>query len=155
MKKISILFSFLVVSFFMNTSLYAGTIPIIFGHYEDTHKIVDVKLLGKDNEKLFLGYKTDSFYLEAGVFIKDAGYILGIEGEEGSYYPMPTGDDLRYYQDKNLLPNPLPQYNIPIMDYLIGYSLWIIAFLFAAYYIGTYMAKREEQEETDSQEVQA
>ncbi len=153
MKKVSILFSFLVVSFFMNTSLYAGGgIPIIFGHYEDTHKIVDVKLLGANDEKLFLGYKTDSFYLEAGVFIKDKGYILGVEGGEGSYYPIPTGEDLKSYQDNNLLPNPLPQYNIPIKDYLIGYSLWIIAFLFAAYYIGTYMAKRKE---TDSQEVQA
>jgi hypothetical protein len=82
----------------MNTSLYAG-IPIIHGHFQDIHKIVDVKLKGKNGNKLFLGYMTESYYIEAGLYIKDEGYILGVEGSEGSFYPMPTGNDLKYYQE--------------------------------------------------------
>jgi hypothetical protein len=81
----------------MNTSLYAG-IPIIHGHFQDIHKIVDVKLEGKNGDKLFLGYMTESYYIEAGVYIKDEGYILGVEGSEGSFYPMPTGNDLKYFK---------------------------------------------------------
>ena len=140
MKKVSILFSFFILSLFMNTSLYAG-IPIIHGHFQDIHKIVDVKLEGKNGDKLFLGYMTESYYIEAGVYIKDEGYILGVEGREGSFYPMPIGKDLKYYQENGLLPNPLPSYNIPIKDYIIGYSMWIILFLVGAYYIGTFVSK--------------
>lgn len=151
MKKFSILFSFMIISFLTNTSLYAG-IPIIHGHFQDIHKIVDVKLEGKNGDKLFLGYITDSYYIEAGVYIKDKGYILGVEGEDDTYYPLPTGEDLKYYQINNLLPNPLPQYNIPIKDYLIGYSLWIILFFVVAYYIGTLVSKYKLKKTQNIQE---
>jgi len=144
MKKISIIFTFIIISLFTSTSLQAAGIPIIYGHYEDINKIVNVKLTDKQNRQLFLGYKTDSFYIEAGVFIKDQGYVLGIENGNGSYYPMPTGESLKYYQKNGLLPNPLPSYNIPILEYIKGYSLWIILFLFIAYYIGKYVSKKEE-----------
>ncbi len=151
MKRVSILFSFMIISLFANTSLYAG-IPIIHGHFQDIHKIVDVKLKGSNGDKLFLGYMTESYYIEAGVYIKDEGYILGVEGKEGSFYPMPTGNDLKSFQKNGFLPNPLPQYNIPIKDYIIGYSLWIILFLVIAYYIGTFVTKQKLKQTQKTQE---
>ena len=29
-------------------------------------------------------------------------------------------------QDEGLLPNPLPEYSIPAVEYVFGYSLWIV-----------------------------
>lgn len=153
MRKISILFGFLVISFFTSSSLYAKGTHIPFGHRENIHKIVDVRLLGLNNEKLFLGYKTDSFYVVAGVFVKDGGYVLGIDEGKGSYYPLPKEKYLKHYQNKNLLPNPLPLYNISIMDYLVGYSLWILIFLFVIYVIGIFISNKNKPytEEVQSQ----
>jgi hypothetical protein len=134
MKKISIGLFFLIVSFLMNTSLYAKGIPILFGDKDDIHKIMDIKLTGKNGQKLFLGYKTHSYFLIAGVYIKDKGYVLGSEENSNSYYSLPTGDDLKSYQNYGLLPKKLPKYNISFISYLIGYSLWVILLFLGIYF---------------------
>ena len=99
---------------------------MFFGHKEELHRIVDVGLKGKGGEKLFLAYKTDTYFFVAGVSVIDQGYFLGIDDKPDSYYPMPTGNSLAEYQAKGLLPNPLPQYSLSIGDRLVGYSLWIM-----------------------------
>ena len=145
MKKISVGLSLLIVSFLMNTSLYAGGIPIVFGHQENIHKIMDIKLTGENGKKLFLGYKTHSYFLGAAIYIKDQGYVLGVKDSD-FYYPMPKGNDLKKYQKYGMLPKELPQYSIPFIDYIIGYSLWIVLLILAIYYSGKNIPKEENAE---------
>lgn len=98
----------------------------MIGEKDQVHKIQSIDMKGKDGEKLYLGYMTESYFLIAGVYMKDAGYVIGIEGNDDSYYPMPTGDKLKSLQKSGVLPDPLPKYEIELMDYLFGFSLWIL-----------------------------
>lgn len=135
-RLLSILVILFVAAFAFSSQAHAKGIPIFFGEQEDIHKIMDVELKGGENENLFLGYKTNSYYLLAGVYIKDDGYVLGVKGERGSYYPFPSGDELNNFQTFGMLPKALPEYSIPFFDYVIGYSLWIILFFIVVYFVG-------------------
>jgi len=95
------------------------------GMIENVGKIEDVDLVGNDGEDLFLGYKTSSFFLGAGVFLKDDGYVLGVEGGDG-YYELGDDAELASLQASGLLPAPLPEYSIPLAEYAFGFSLWIV-----------------------------
>ena len=97
-----------------------------FGGQETIHKIVDVKLKGANSEKLFLGYKTYILFFIAGIYVKDEGYVLGISGSNSKYYPFPSGEELKNFQASGMLPTELPEYSIPFIEYVFGYSLWII-----------------------------
>ncbi len=119
---ISILF---ITIFFLSSPVHAGGI-FFFGEQDNIHQIMDIEVVGAENEDLFLGYKTHSYFFLAGVYIEDAGYVLGVKGNDSLYYPFPTGEELEQSQAAGYLPNPLPKYEIPLMDWLIGYSLWII-----------------------------
>lgn len=95
-----------------------------FGTDETIHKIQDVTLKGAKDEKLFLGYMTRIRYFLAGLYVEDAGYVLGVEGESKRFYHMPEGDELKRFQRNGYLPDPLPSYKLSAFDYIIGYSLW-------------------------------
>ncbi|MEC8832056.1 MAG: hypothetical protein VX772_06835 [Bacteroidota bacterium] len=60
----------------------------LFGKSERIEKIMDVDIKGSNGEDLYLGYKTTSQFFFMGVYIKDDGYVLGIKGKFGSYYPL-------------------------------------------------------------------
>ncbi len=95
-----------------------------FGTDEDLHLIQDVTLTGAKQEALYLGYMTRSKYFLLGMYVEDAGYVLGVKGEGKRYYEMPKGEDLARFQRAGHLPNPLPPYKLGFFDYLVGYSLW-------------------------------
>lgn len=113
-----------------------------FGAQEDIHCLQDVTLKGAKDEALCLGYMTKTQYVLAGAYIVDEGYVLGIKGETGRYYPMPQGEDLARFQSGGFLPNPLPPYKLGFWDYFIGYSLWWTLALVAAFYGWSWMRKR-------------
>lgn len=95
-----------------------------FGTDETIVKIQDVTLKGADDEKLFLGYMTRTRWFLAGLYVEDAGYVLGVEGPGKRYFNMPTGEQLTGFQRNGFLPNPLPGYSLSVWDYIFGYSLW-------------------------------
>ena len=95
-----------------------------FGTDESIHKIQDVTLKGPEDEKLFLGYMTRTRWFLAGLYVEDAGYVLGVEGPGKRYFNMPTGEQLAGFQRNGFLPDPLPGYSISAFDYIFGYSLW-------------------------------
>jgi len=97
----------------------------LFGKQEDVQKIQDVQLKGPSGEDLFLGYKTSGYFLGAGVYISDDGYVLGIQGVKDKYFPLPRAEVLTQLQQEGSLPSPLPQYSLSLLDYAFGYSLWL------------------------------
>lgn len=95
-----------------------------FGTDESIHKIQDVTLKGAEDEKLFLGYMTRTRWFLAGIYVEDAGYVLGVDGPGKRYFNMPTGEPLAGFQRNGFLPDPLPGYSLSVWDYIFGYSLW-------------------------------
>src|SRR5512140_3111537 len=97
----------------------------MFGVDETLECIQDISLKGGQGEPLCLGWKTSKFFVGAGVYLKDDGYVLKVPNAN-SYYPLPYPAELKAFQAQGLMPDPLPHYTLPVWEYLFGYSLWII-----------------------------
>ncbi len=115
---------------------------MMFGNDESIHCLAEVPLKGAKDEALCIAYKRSILFIVAGVRVKDEGYVLGILDKTSSpsakadpaaiaglevktYYPLPPGD-VPGYQQHGMLPTPLPRYELPIWDYVFGYSLWLL-----------------------------
>jgi hypothetical protein len=96
-----------------------------FGTSEDISCIVDVPFKDADDQALCLAHKTSTMFVFAGVYMKDDGYVLKIIKDD-AYYPLPPADELQALQTQGMLPSPLPKYEIPMAQYFMGYSLWIV-----------------------------
>ena len=105
---------------------------MLFGTQDDLNCIVDIPLKGPNSEALCLGFRVSMHFFVGGIYTKDEGYILKIKSEK-AYFPAPTGDELKEYQDNGMIPSPLPSYSVPLWDYAFGYSLWIILGIMAAF----------------------
>lgn len=114
-----------------------------FGEDDNIHRIQDVKLKGKDDEELFLGYMTKTYNFLGGIYVEDAGYVLGVKGQDKRYYRMPTGDELVKFQEAGTLPDPLPPYRLGFFDYLLGYSLWLMLLVVALFVFGGKLFKKK------------
>jgi hypothetical protein len=99
------------------------------GTSENIHHLQDVSLTGPKGEKLFLGYKTSTTFFIAGVWMSVDGYVLGVQGDSKHYFSLPQGETLQRFQKSGALPDPLPKFEPSILDYLFGYSLWLIIVL--------------------------
>jgi hypothetical protein len=110
----------------------------MFGREEKLHCIVDVQLLGPKDEALCVAYKTTMYAVFAPAYFHDDGYVLAVRGGGNEYYPMPEGANLATLQASGSLPNPLPVYQIPVLDYAFGYLLWsALAIGIAVNYVGS------------------
>ncbi|MBU0499033.1 MAG: hypothetical protein KJ675_14765 [Gammaproteobacteria bacterium] len=135
MKKLLSAFTLMLATLLAySTPAYAKGIPLYFGEQEEIHKIADVNLKGGEGEDLFIGYRTRGLYLLAGIYVTDEGYVLGVTADGNKYYPLPTRDELKAFQESGLLPEKLPEYSLSPLDYIFGYSLWLIALLGLLYY---------------------
>ena len=89
-----------------------------------------------------MGYRTTITWFVLGIYLKDQGYILAVTGnrtegacvgnEEGQYYDL-NEDGITSFQSEGSLPIPLPNYEIDVLFYVIGYSLWLIIAGIAGY----------------------
>ncbi|MBX3188253.1 MAG: hypothetical protein KF819_14630 [Labilithrix sp.] len=93
------------------------------GKQEVVRCIVDVPLEGEHGEALCVAYKTTTFWVGAGAYLRDDGYVARPRAESTKYYPL-TADQIALYQSEETLPTPLPAYRLPTADYVWGYSLW-------------------------------
>lgn len=72
-----------------------------------------------------LCYKISIHFFILGVTLHDDGYVIA-EGDNAFRY-IPLNDaQITEYQEKGILPKPLPEYSIPLEQYLVGYSLWLV-----------------------------
>jgi hypothetical protein len=115
---------------------------IMYGTREDLTVVADVPLSGPNGEDLQIAYKTTSYVLGAGVYIKDDGYVLAIKGQYGSYFAMPAGKELTAFQAAGQLPAQLPDYSLTWGQYAMGYSLWIALAAWGVYAAVKYAVTR-------------
>ena len=99
---------------------------LMFGWDDKIECIQSVGVKGQDNEPLCLAYKTSKLFVGAGVYLKDEGYVLGDPAQRGRFYPWPEAEQVKTWQTAGLLPDPLPGYSIPAIEYAFAYSLWLI-----------------------------
>lgn len=106
---------------------------LMFGKDETIACIQPITLKGAEGEGLCLAYKTSKYFVFAGVYLKDDGYVLGVASKKDTFYPLPEAGELKDFQARGLMPDPLPGYSIPVPEYLFGYSLWIVIAFVAAF----------------------
>jgi hypothetical protein len=112
---------------------------IRFGSRETLHVIAKTNIFNR-GEPLSLCYKSYTYYLIAGLYTTDELVLCDVSKDH--YLPMPPHDEIEQLQKAKLLPNPLPAYKRPLVDYLIGYSLWICLPFIA---LLTFFAARREK----------
>ena len=139
----------LILGLLLSSNTYARGL-FRFGDQDNLHFLQDVKLKGANKEALYLGYRTTTKFFLAGVYLTDHGYVLPAkenkDSKEESYYTL-TDEQMRSYQSQGLLPKPLPIYKIETLDYLIGYSLWLIILVGLIYYgVKIWIKKNKEQD---------
>ncbi len=109
----------------------AKGIPLYFGESEDLNMIERVEPLVIEDETFFLGYHTYFKWFLAGVYVRDRGYVL-IDASKTRYIELDE-KDIQQLQEEEMLPTPLPEYKLEGIDYLKGYSLWLILLALAIY----------------------
>lgn len=113
-----------------------------FGTDETLHRLVDVEVVGENGEALALGYKTSTQNFLLPYAISDDGYILIVKAEPGKYYGLPA-DQLAQWQAAGLIPDPLPPYEISLLDRVFGYALWPTLAIIALVYLVPMLRKRK------------
>ena len=116
---------------------------MMFGTQEDIHFLQDIDITSQANEPLFLGYKTSTRFIVAGVYIKDDGYVFGLRSDHDKFIKT-TPEEIAKFQASGLLPNPLPPYKISTLDYIVGYSLWIAAPIVILVYLFIWLRNRRK-----------
>jgi hypothetical protein len=119
---------------------------LLFGNDETLTCIQHVEVKGPKDEPLCLAYKTTKVFFGAGIYLKDDGYVLRIENDAKHYFPL-TADQTEKLQAASLLPNPLPPYTIPFIEYAFGYSLWIVIVVVAAWSAIAYLRRKRREAE--------
>ena len=116
--------SLLLVALFLVAAAAPSRAAFRFGESEQIVFLEDVLVKGAANEPLYLGRLIKTVNVFLPVYVVDEGYVLGVTGQSGRYYPMPKDAELASFQSRGLLPDPLPPYQLGWLDYLLGYALW-------------------------------
>ncbi|MDP1822469.1 MAG: hypothetical protein Q8L48_04485 [Archangium sp.] len=109
---------------------------LMFGWDDKIACIQSVGVKGQDDEPLCLAYKTSKLFVGAGVYLKDEGYVLGDPAQKDRFYPWPEQAQVKAWQAEGLLPDPLPGYSIPALEYAFAYSLWLVILVMVAWALG-------------------
>ena len=141
MKKTFLLF---LVSICALLPLQADAKKLRFGAEERIHFIADTKLPGPDQKSLYLGHLVQTHNFILPYRLESKGYVLGVSGDSSKYIPLPSGAELKVFQDAGLLPNPLPPIKFTWLDYAFGYSLWIFLVALAGYLLVKRKRRGEE-----------
>ena len=106
--------------FFLGCTTDAWATRVSYGRSETIRPIEPTK-----DPQYILCYKFSTYTLGMGCLITDDGYVLQRAGESQQYIPLDPVM-IQKLQQEGTLPNPLPRYSLSIIDYLLGYSLWIL-----------------------------
>lgn len=100
-----------------------------------------------ENKPVALCYKTSTYNLFAPIYTTDEKVLCHVESK--LYWPLPTGEKLAKLQAAGLMPKPLPEYERPVFDYLMGYILWIVFAGIGAFYgISALVSRGKDNEDT-------
>jgi hypothetical protein len=124
MMRALFLFAFLAFATLSAPTVEARSLR--FGEDHRVSRIMDIDLEGPEGEDLYLGHLIKTQFFLLGVYVEDSGYAFGIVGENEGYYPFPDEKLIKKLQVEGALPDPLPAYKLELLDYLFGYSLWLL-----------------------------
>lgn len=136
-----IVFAAIAVSALPPPQAHAG--KMFFGADEKLHVIAPTEMKSSSGAPLYLCFKTYSYFFVAGLYATSERVIC--DGElSKSYWPMPEPARLKEFQAAGLVPDPLPDYQVDTIEYIFGYSMWI---LIAAIALFTYFSSKREKAE--------
>jgi tetratricopeptide (TPR) repeat protein len=95
-----------------------------FGTQDHIRQIQDVDIKGPKGEALYLAHKYSFHSFLLPYRMTDDGYVLGVRGDSRSYFNLDAAN-IKSFQERGLLPSPLPPYELSLFDYAFGHSLWI------------------------------
>ena len=121
---------FILVGFFISIPAYAD---MFFGEKDFIYKIQDIGIKNKDAEPLYLGHRVTIKFFIAGIYLEDNGYVLSSKTNNEKKYLQLDDKLIHNLQAEGVLQTPVPKYKVSGMDYLLGYSLWVIIFVFGTY----------------------
>jgi tetratricopeptide (TPR) repeat protein len=101
----------------------AQAAKLYFGTQEYLRQIQDVEVTGPKGEPLYLGHKYSFHSFILPYRMTDDGYILGVRGQQ-SYFRLEEAN-IKAMQARGQLPTPLQPYQLSLVDYAMGYGLWI------------------------------
>jgi tetratricopeptide (TPR) repeat protein len=101
-----------------------------FGTQDYLVKIQDVDIKGPGGEALYLGYKYSFHCFALPYSVTNDGYILGVRGQ--NRFLKLDEARIQSFQANGSLPSPLPPYELSLVDYAMGYSLWIALLIIVA-----------------------
>jgi hypothetical protein len=117
---------------------------VYFGTHDTIDCLQDVELKVEPGEALCLAHKTHTWALALPAYFHDDGYVLRVKGKD-LYYPLPPAADVATLQGQGLLPAPFPAYHNGVIDYAMGYSLWITIALIVVWSIVEQRRKRQRR----------
>lgn len=115
-----------------------------FGTQEHLVWLEDVEIKGSKGEALYLGHKYSFHSFLLPYWMTDNGYILGVRGQN-IYVPLES-EEIKSFQANGLLPSPLPIYQFSLLDYALGYALWIMVPVILGLVPLTMLAKRRRKQ---------
>ena len=130
---------------FMMLTAAPAQAAFMFGEDETIRALVDVGVVGQDDEKLELGYKTTTQIFLLPYTISDDGYVLVQKEDHTKFYDI-TPEQIKDWQAAGLIPDPLPPYEIPLMDKIFGYLLWPTLVVIALVYLVPMLRKKKPAE---------
>jgi hypothetical protein len=123
MRRFAFVLAIIIASTFCASSANAG---LVFGTDESIWFVANITVPGPVGERLYLGRKVSMHCFLAPYSVSDEGFVLGISGEPKRYIPMPSEAKVRELQAAGYLPNPLPEWKLPLINKVLGNSLWLL-----------------------------
>jgi hypothetical protein len=136
--------AFAVLMFSVLATLPAHAAGMRFGDSEDLTTIVDVGVTGAEGEALMLGYKITTHNFLLPWSMSDDGYVLVVKDDTSTYYAMSEAE-IAEWQQSGLLPDPLPVYEITLLDRVMGHLLWPTLVVIGIVLLVQAMRKRRKQ----------
>ncbi|MFT0212167.1 hypothetical protein VQ643_06060 [Pseudomonas sp. F1_0610] len=123
---------------------YAG-IPVFFGESDELYPIEEVAPIKVGRDEYQLGFRVYTKWFIFGLYAQDKGYILIDKHNKNTYIFLDAGL-VKDLQADDLLPQTLPSYSVPTLEYLKGFSLWIALLVLGFFVLKGIFSKKEEEE---------
>ncbi|MGI9477375.1 MAG: hypothetical protein ACR2PI_11775 [Hyphomicrobiaceae bacterium] len=95
-----------------------------FGNDQRLHSYAKTKMTNPEGKRVDLCYLTETYNVIAPAYTTDRMVLCDTKTDR--YWEVPTGKRLADLQQAGFLPSPLPGYQRPWWDVVLGYMLWIV-----------------------------
>jgi hypothetical protein len=97
---------------------------VCFGSGEKLHYVANTALRDKDGEELVISRKVTTQCFLFPYNQSDDDFVLAVRGKPSMYYKFPSSAEVARLQEEGMLPNPIPEWEAGVLDFILGYFLW-------------------------------